>query len=56
MILIKYLPTFHILPSFYRFILINFMTYVKEWDLNATCKDKFHWMALIKKKGLVVPC
>ena len=26
------------------------MTYVEEWDLNPTCKDKFRWMDLVQKK------
>jgi hypothetical protein len=31
------------------YILMNFIVCVKEWYLNPICKDKFHWMASIKK-------
>ena len=32
------------------------MNIVKDWDLNAICKDKFDWMAPDKKKSLMTAC
>lgn len=47
-ILVKDLSTPHILPTFYIFILMNFVKYI-GMKLQSICKEKFHWMLLVKK-------
>jgi len=47
-ILVKDLSTPHILPTFYIFILMNFVTCI-GMKFQSICKGKFHWIFLGKK-------
>ena len=52
--LLKDISTFHTLPTFYIFILINFLTYIKECDSSATFLiKKTVWWWHVKEPEIV---